>query len=68
MSARPREGPAHQRPHPSAVLGQSFPRKVMSSDWKRHYFMWRKDTEQEFRWLGVCYFPGPSDSLLLAHV
>lgn len=30
--------------------------------------MWRENTDKEFRWLGVCYFPGPSDSLLLANV
>lgn len=40
----------------------------MSSDWKLQYIMWRKNTEKEFRWLGVCYFPGLSDSLLLANV
>lgn len=40
----------------------------MSSDWKLQYIMWRKNTEKEFRWLGVCYWTGLSDSLLLANV
>lgn len=40
----------------------------MSSDWKLQYIMRRKNTEKEFQWLGICYFPGLSDFLLLANV
>lgn len=30
--------------------------------------MWRKNTEKESHWLGVCDFPGLSDPLLLTNV
>lgn len=40
----------------------------MSSDWKLHYIMRRKNLEEGFRWLGIGYFPGLLAFSLLAKV
>lgn len=40
----------------------------MRPDWKLQYITRRKNTEKEFQWLGICYFPGLLDSSPLADV